>query len=52
MELVQTMVARVQRLDMQCGFRMRAICRALDVFRRPTPKPTNAQNLQRFIEQL
>lgn len=46
------MVAQVQRLVMQCGFRMLAICPALGVFRREIPRQTNAPNLQRFIEQL
>lgn len=46
------MVDRVQRLGMRCGSQMRAICRALVAFLKGTPRPTNAPNLQRFIEQL
>ena len=46
------MVAQLQRRGMQFGSRMLATFLALGAFRTETPKPTNAPNLQRFIEQL
>ncbi len=46
------MVAQVQKQATQFGSRMRATFPALDVFRKETPKPTNAPNLRRFLEQL
>lgn len=46
------MVAQVQKRVTQFGSRMLATFPALGVFRTETPKPTNAPNLQRFIEQL
>lgn len=46
------MVAQVQRQASQFGSRMLATFPALGVFRRETPRPTNAPNLQQFIAQL
>ena len=46
------MVAQVQKQVTQFGSRMLATFPALAVFRKETPKPTNAPNLQRFLEQL
>ena len=46
------MVAQVQKRVTQFGSRMLATFPALGVFRKETPKRTNAPNYQRFIEQL
>ena len=46
------MVAQVQKQVTQFGSRMLATFPALAVFQRQTPKPTNAPNYSRFLEQL
>ncbi len=46
------MVAQLRRQATRFGSRMLATFPALGVFRKETPKPTNGQNLQRFLEQL
>jgi len=46
------MAAQVRRLVTQCGFRSRAICRALAVFRMETPRQTNGPNYSQLLAQL
>ena len=46
------MVAQVQKQATQIGSRMLATFPALGVFRKETPKPTNAPSYRRFLEQL